>query len=108
LIPFFSSLLRKGSTLVVNTSLIPTIGKHPGVKILPLELTKIAADMGSLRSANMLVLGLCAGLLGLKDHDQLKGLLGEKLGKKNPAMLEVNERILAKGVEMGQAASEAK
>ena len=104
----FSSLLRKGSTLVVNTSLIPTIGKHPGVKILPLELTKIAADMGSLRSANMLVLGLCAGLLGLKDHDQLKGLLGEKLGKKNPAMLEVNERILAKGVEMGQAASEAK
>ena len=60
----FSPLLRKGSTLVVNSSLVPSVGKHPGVKIVSLELTKIAADMGSLRSANMLVFGLCAGLLG--------------------------------------------
>ena len=101
----FSPLLRKGSTLVVNSSLVPTVGKHPGVKIVALELTKIAADMGSLRSANMLVLGLCAGLLGLKDTEQLKGLLAANLGKKNPAMLEVNERILEKGVELGQTAA---
>ncbi len=100
----FSPLLRKGSTLVVNSSLVPTVGKHPGVKIVSLELTKIAADMGSLRSANMLVLGLCAGLLGLKDKEQLKGLLADILGKKNPAMLEINERILEKGVELGQNA----
>ncbi len=100
----FTPLLRKGSTLVVNASLIPTVGKHPGVKIVSLELTKIAADMGSLRSANMLVLGLCAGLLGLKDTEQLKGLLADILGKKNPAMLEINERILEKGMELGQNA----
>jgi 2-oxoglutarate ferredoxin oxidoreductase subunit gamma len=101
----FSPLLRKGSTLVVNSSLVPSVGKHPGVKIVSLELTKIAADMGSLRSANMLVLGLCAGLLGLKDKERLKGLLTEILGKKNPAMLETNERILEKGVELGQNAA---
>jgi 2-oxoglutarate ferredoxin oxidoreductase subunit gamma len=101
----FTSLLRKGSTLVVNSSLIPTVGKHPGVKVVALELTKIAADMGSLRSANMLVLGLCAGLLGLKDKERLKGLLADILGKKNPAMLEINERILEKGVELGQNAA---
>ena len=77
----FTSLLRKGSTLVVNSSLIPTVGKHPGVKVVALELTKIAADMGSLRSANMLVLGLCAGLLGLKDTERLKGLLADILGQ---------------------------
>jgi 2-oxoglutarate ferredoxin oxidoreductase subunit gamma len=100
----FSPLLRRGSTLVVNASLVPSVGKHPGVKIVSLELTKIAAEMGSLRSANMLVLGLCAGLLGLNDAEFLKSLLGDKLGKKNPAMLEINERILARGVELGQAA----
>jgi hypothetical protein len=60
--------------------------------------------MGSLRSANMLALGLCAGLLGLKDPDYLKGLMSDKLGKKNPTMLEVNERILEKGVELGRSA----
>ena len=100
----FSPLLRKGSTLVVNSSLVPSVGKHPGVKIVSLELTKIAADMGSLRSANMLVFGLCAGLLGLNDTKELKSLLADTLGKKNPAMLEINERILEKGIELGLAA----
>ena len=90
---------------MVNASLIPAIGKHAGVKIVSLELTKIAADMGSLRSANMLAFGLCTGLLGLKNGERLKGLLGEILGKKNPAMLEVNERILEKGVELGREAA---
>ena len=86
---------------MANASLIPTLGKHPGVKVLALDLTKIAADMGSLRSANMLVLGLCAGLLGLKDTQGLKTVLENALGKKNPALLEVNQRILDKGLELG-------
>ena len=97
----FAPLLRKGSTLVANSSLIPTIGKHPGVKVLALDLTKIAADMGSLRSANMLVLGLCAGLLGLKDTQGLKTVLENSLGKKNPALLEVNQRIFGQRTRIG-------
>jgi 2-oxoglutarate ferredoxin oxidoreductase subunit gamma len=104
----FSPLLRKGSTLVVNSSLVPSVGRHAGVKIVALELTKIAAEMGSLRSANMLAFGLCAGLLGLTNDEQLKGLLGQVFGKKNPAMLDVNERILEKGVELGRQAASAK
>ena len=102
----FSPLLRKGSTLVANASLIPTLDKHAGVKVLALELTKIAADMDSLRSANMLVFGLCAGLLGLKDEQNLKTILANTLGKKNPALLEVNERILDKGLDLGRNAAE--
>ncbi len=103
----FWPLLRKGSTLVVNSSLVPAVGKHPGVKIVALPLTKIASDMGSLRSANLLVLGLCAGLLGLESQEQLRGLLTDVLGKKDPAMLAVNERILQKGLELGRAAAAA-
>jgi Pyruvate/2-oxoacid:ferredoxin oxidoreductase gamma subunit len=87
--------------------LVPTVAKHPGVKIVSIELTKIAADMGSLRSANILAFGLCAGLLGLANQQRLKDLLGETLGKKNPALLEVNERILEKGVELGREAAGA-
>jgi 2-oxoglutarate ferredoxin oxidoreductase subunit gamma len=99
----FSSLLRKGSILVANASLIPSIGKHPGVRIVSLELTKIASEMGSLRSANLLALGLCAGLLGLNDREQLVQLMIEALGQKNPEVFEINRRILEKGVELGQA-----
>ena len=102
----FTPLLRKGSTLVVNTSLVPSVGKHPGIKVVALELTKIAADMGSLRSANMLVLGLCAGLLGLKDYKNVSELLTKTLGKKNPQLLDVNKDILNKGIELGLAAVE--
>jgi len=101
----FSPLLRKGSTLGVNSSLVPSVGKHPGVKVVQLELTKIAADMGSLRSANMLVFGLCAGLLGIDRRELLSQILVNTLGKKNPAMLETNQQILDKGVELGQAAA---
>lgn len=100
----FSPLLRKGSTLVVNASLVPTVAKHPGVNVLSLELTKIAAEMGSLRSANMLVLGLCSGLLGIDDRELLVGLLEETLGQKNPALLETNRQILEKGLELSRTA----
>jgi 2-oxoglutarate ferredoxin oxidoreductase subunit gamma len=103
----FCPLLRKGSTLVVNASLVPAVAKHSGVKIVSLELTKLAADMGSLRSANMLAFGVCAGLLGFANQQRLKDLLSETLGKKNPAMLEVNARILEKGVELGRTAAGA-
>jgi len=102
----FSPLLQKGATLVVNSSLVPNVGKHPGVRVVSLELTKIASDLGSLRSANMLALGLCAGLLGLKNRQALTDLLTETLGKKDPSLLEINRKILEKGVELGQAASE--
>jgi 2-oxoglutarate ferredoxin oxidoreductase subunit gamma len=98
----FSPLLGKGSTLVVNTSLVPTLARHAGVKVMALGLTKLAADMGSLRSANMLVFGICAGLLGLKDDQNLKTILTDTLGKKNPVLLEVNQRILEKGIELGR------
>jgi 2-oxoglutarate ferredoxin oxidoreductase subunit gamma len=101
----FSALLRKGSTLVVNSSLVPTVARHAGIKVVAIELTKIAADMGSLRSANMLVLGLCAGLLGLGNRASLADLLSDTLGKKDPQTLEVNERILKKGLELGLAAA---
>jgi len=97
----FSGLLRRGSTLVVNTSLVPAVGRHAGVRVLALELTKIASEMGSLRSANMLVFGLCAGLLGLDGAEKLGALLAETLGRKNPAMLEVNRLILEKGLALG-------
>jgi len=97
----FSGLLRRGSTLVVNTSLVPAVGRPAGVRVLALELTKIASEMGSLRSANMLVFGLCAGLLGLDGAEKLGALLAETLGRKNPAMLEVNRLILEKGLALG-------
>ena len=51
---------------------------------------------------------MSAGLLGLKSQEHLKGMLNDKLGKKNPAMLEINERILEKGMELGQNAGPAK
>ena len=34
----FARCCELGSTLVVNSSLVPTVGKHPGVKIVSLEL----------------------------------------------------------------------
>ena len=46
-----------------------------------------------------------AGLLQLEDGNRLKTLLAEILGKKNPALLEVNEQILEKGVELGREAA---
>jgi len=101
----FTPLLRKGSTLVVNASMVPNVGKHPGVNVVELELTKIASDMGSLRSANMLIFGLCAGLLGIDDRELLAKLLSDTLGKKNPAMLDINLKILEKGVDLGQQAA---
>jgi 2-oxoglutarate ferredoxin oxidoreductase subunit gamma len=98
----FSPLVRKGATLVVNASLVPTIGRHPGVKLVALELTKIASELGSLRSANMLALGLCAGLLGWTCRQRLIDLLAETFGKKDPAVLEINQKILEKGLELAE------
>ena len=86
--------------MVINTSLFADVGKHSGVEIHGIELTKIASDMGSLRSANMLVLGLSAGLLGCAKLETLEKLVVEALGEKNPALLDTNLSILTKGFQL--------
>lgn len=100
----FFPLLKRGSTLVANATLVPKIGKHPGVNVVALELTKIASDMGSLRSANMLILGLAAGMLGFANREAVRNMIRETLGRKNPALLDANLKILDEGFRLADEA----
>ena len=53
------------------------------MKVLALELTRIAFEMGSLRFlANMLVFGSFHGLMGLKNEANLKAILAETFQQK--------------------------
>jgi len=98
----FSPLLHRGSRLIVNTSLVPrdAVGRHNGCQVLGVDLTEIAESMGSLRSANMLVVGLTAALLGVVPLKPLQTRVTDLLGAKSPALLDTNLRILERGYEL--------
>ena len=70
----FINKVGKGGLLIVNTSMVDVVPKKKDIKIIKLPLTKVAAELGNVKVANMIALG---ALLGLKKIVPLKDVLKE-------------------------------
>ena len=54
----FANKLERDGLLIVNTSMVDRIPEKPGVKTLKFPFTNLAADMGNIKAANMIAVGV--------------------------------------------------
>ena len=107
----YAKFLKKDGKAVVNMVRIPSMPILSGdcqypeggidalkehVPVLTLDATKIAADLGNPKSANMVLLGALIGVLGMNDIDW-QGIIAKTV---KPAFVDVN----VKAFEAGRAA----
>lgn len=89
----------KGGTLFTNTSLIESPLQEDGFVQVKLPVTDLALELGSVRSANMVMLGAVIAKTKMLKKETIIEVLQETIGKKKPALLEVNIKAFNVGYD---------
>lgn len=93
-----------GGVVFVNTSLISECREKQGVRQVFIPASDRAAQCGSVRCANMVMLGAFLAETAVLTRETMEAVLEETIGAKKPALLEMNIKALAEGYKaMGKA-----
>ncbi|MFH2000014.1 MAG: 2-oxoacid:acceptor oxidoreductase family protein [Planctomycetota bacterium] len=98
----FAPAIRKGGILVVNSSLIPDRTPRADITCFRIRANEIALEMGSSRSANLVVLGAYIGLDEIVSADSIERAIKKAFAKKQK-FIDVNCRTFMKGYELARA-----
>jgi 2-oxoisovalerate ferredoxin oxidoreductase beta subunit len=93
----FEADLRPDGVLLYDSSLIDTAPTRTDLQVFAVPATQLGDELGSTRSANMVMLGAYVGLSGVLDIDGVKRSLPHFVKAKS--MIALNQRAIEKGVE---------
>ena len=99
----FEKVLVPGGALIYNSSLIDDKPTRTDIKVIALDSTKIAEQAGSLRAANMVMLGGYAGLTGDFSVETLMDALRHKMGPSKEKFMPANQKAIELGMEEAKA-----
>lgn len=95
----FRSRLAPDGVALVNSSLVQPTDPPQAGRIVQVPATQMAADLGDVRAANMVMMGAYNALRSFVPFDRLLEHVKEALGSRKAALAELN----AKAVEAGRA-----
>ena len=98
----FSPRIKPGGLLVVNSSLIDVTTDRTDITEILVPANQLAIDAGSVKAANIVMLGAFVGSTGLVDHKNLRAVIRDKLGQKKE-LLEINLSMFDKGLKLAKA-----
>ncbi len=87
-----------GGTLFVNSSLVETLTPKEGIRQIAIPASDLAIGIGSVRCANIVMMGAVIKESGMLEFDDIAHALKETLGKKKPGLLEMNLQALEQGM----------
>ncbi len=94
----FDLTVRSGGWVIYNGDTFPADCMRDGVHVLALPFTRLAAELGDPRAANMVMLGALLEIDGVLPRASIEAALGRLV--KNPRWIELDERALARGREL--------
>ena len=95
----FEPLLKKGGTLIINSSLIKSEPKRDDVKIIKVPCNEIADKLGNPKVMNMVALGAFAKSTGTISVDIIAKALPKVYKKLKPEVIDLNIKALKSGSE---------
>lgn len=94
----FIASVKPGGLVLINSSIIKDKVPRDDVKVIEIDATNIANEVGSSKVANMVML---AGFLKASDLftlEDVKQILEQKFGAKNPKLIPLNLLAIEKGM----------
>jgi len=95
----FQNQLESGGILLINSSLIESEIARGDIDVVRVPANSIAEELGSLRSANMVMLGALAKKSNLVSISTLDKVLKDTLGRKEK-LLATNKKALMAGYDL--------
>jgi 2-oxoglutarate ferredoxin oxidoreductase subunit gamma len=93
----FEPAVRPGGTIFLNTSLVNSRPKRTDVKVIEIKANEIAEELGSIKCANMVMLGAYAAKSGAVKIETLKANIKKVYPRAKDAMVEMNKKAIEKG-----------
>jgi len=98
----FAPMVRSQGLLVVNSTMVPAETDRQDIRSFRIAADEIATELGSRRSANLVMLGAYVGLDEVVSRDTLLQLIEEAFSDKEE-FLEVNRKAFLAGYEKARA-----
>ena len=95
----FKHRIEKGGLMILNSSLVNTIPKRKDIKIVKLPLTEIAINLGNVKTANMIALGVMLAKTKLVKLDSISKTFKDIFAKK---LCDINKKAFQKGYALGK------
>lgn len=98
----YESTVKAGGVLLVNSSRVKGEIQKDDVTVISEPVDDIALEMGTVKAANTVLLGILIGSTDIIDRDTVIASLEDKFKEKKPEVLELNVKALDKGIEIGK------
>ncbi|MBE3123433.1 MAG: 2-oxoacid:acceptor oxidoreductase family protein [Planctomycetes bacterium] len=95
----FAPMVRPDGLVVSNTSMVKPAGAHGTARLVEIDASGLANEMGDVRVANMILLGALATLKSLATEKEIVAMLEKKLGAAagKREILKLNKQALLVG-----------
>lgn len=93
----FEPTVKPGGTIYLNTSLVSSRPKRNDITVIEIAANDIAEELGSIKAANMVMLGAFARKTGAVKLDTLKNNIKKVYPRAKEAMLDLNKKAIDRG-----------
>ena len=100
----FESFVKPGGRLLINSSLITRKSNRDDVNIFEIPVNHIANQQGSLRVANVVMLGAYITLSNIVNKETILEAIQEVLGQTKRHLLDINVKALEEGIKFATTA----
>lgn len=95
----FESKLKKGGLLIYNSSLILRPPSRIDVEVIPVPANEMAEQIGTVKCANMVVIGIYIAKTRVVEIDSLKASLHIVFTKLDKALTTINNKAIDEGTK---------
>jgi 2-oxoglutarate ferredoxin oxidoreductase subunit gamma len=99
----YEPAVKPGGTLIVNSSLIDLISSREDITVVYVPATQMAAEMGTTRVANMILLGAWSVATGVLAIPQLAQTLVDHLPPEKQRFVQINRKALRLGAAVAES-----
>jgi 2-oxoglutarate ferredoxin oxidoreductase subunit gamma len=99
----YEPLVRPGGVLVYNSSLITRVPTRTDIRVIPVPANDIAAELGDVRMANLVMVGALLTETGLVQPETIDAVLAEHLSERRRHLLEANKVAMRRGMALVQS-----
>jgi len=100
----FEPKVRPGGVLVVNTSLISKDIERDDLTVVKVQARQMAAEAGTDRAANFVMLGAYVGVTGVLPTDAIEREIAEEFSGRKAKFVPANVAAFRAGVQAGEEA----
>jgi len=97
----FISKVKKGGIVIANSSLTEKIYPRDDIQYIYEDISDIAREKGSVKSANMLALGILSQVCDLCDDTSIKCAIEKVLSPDKIHLKDMNFAVLEEGIKIG-------